>query len=145
MLDLMSVRALDALAFAAGSWLLYRVVTIVRARARTTKLQGPPAKSWLFGVSKEVFDGDSGALYENWAQTYGSVFQVPGPLGDRRTVLMDPKAIAHYFSKANTFVKLSFARKFSESVVRSIHAYVSGQRTDNLFEAWQGNPLGRRR
>lgn len=118
--SLMNIRALDALALVAGLWLIYQAIKIARARARTTKLPGPQAKSWFFGVSKEVFDGDNGALFESWAQAYGSVFQVPGPLGDRRTVLTDPKAVAHYFAKSNTYIKTSFAKKLTEDLVRIV-------------------------
>ena len=118
---LLNIRALDVLAFTASSWLIYRVYKITRARARTTKLAGPPAKSWLFGVSKEVFDGDNGELYESWANTYGPVFQVPGPLGDRRTVITDPKAVAHYFAKSYTYIRNSFGRKLVENLVSCIY------------------------
>lgn len=117
MLYLLSSKLVYALTGVAGCWLLCYIVSAFRVRAHTTKLRGPPALSWFFGVTKEIFEGDSGALYENWARTYGPVFQVPGPLGERRTVLMDPKAITHYFSKTNTYVKLSFAKKYTESLV----------------------------
>lgn len=96
---------------------MYRLWQIARARARTTKLPGPTHKSWLFGVSKDVFEGDSGALFEGWAQTYGTVFQVPGPFGSRRTVLIDPKAAAHYFARTNTYIKNSLAREFIADIV----------------------------
>lgn len=120
MIDLKNYRVLDVLVFAIGFWSLYRVVITIRARARTTQLHGPRAKSWLFGVSKEVFEGDSGVLYEKWAQTYGPVFQVPGPMGGRLTVLMDPKAITQYLANTRSYFKRSFTRKFLEDLVRNL-------------------------
>lgn len=112
-----NVKVYDGLALAAASWLLYLVIRAARSRSRTTKLLGPPAPSWFFGVSKEVFDGDSGVLFENWAQAYGSVYQVPGPLGERRVVLTDPKAVAHYFARVDTFVKSEFEKRAIDNVV----------------------------
>lgn len=108
----------DALALLSCVWLTYRIVKITRSRARTTKLTGPPSKSWFFGVSKEVFEGDNGALYEAWAQTFGPVYQVAGPLGERRVVLLDPKAIAHFYAKTYIYVKDSFAKQLTEELVR---------------------------
>ncbi|THH01154.1 hypothetical protein EW145_g6961, partial [Phellinidium pouzarii] len=102
---------LDLFLFAVGSWILLRLSQTARARAKTTKLHGPPASSWLFGVSKEVFKGDSGALFEKWADEYGPVYQIPGPFGSRRTVLTDAKAIAHFYSKETfTFVNSTFTK-----------------------------------
>ena len=67
----LNLRTVGTVSLLAGFWLLYKIVQTTRARARTTKLPGPPAKSWLFGVSKEVFDGDASVLFENWAKQYG--------------------------------------------------------------------------
>ena len=117
MVDLLSFRALDALALGVGSWLIYHLYLVARARARTTKLPGPTHRSWLFGVTKDVFEGDSGALYEAWAHTYGTVFQVPGPLGSRYTVIIDPKAVAHYFAQINTYIKTDLTKTFTEDLV----------------------------
>ena len=82
-----------------------------------TKLTGPPSKNWLFGVSKEVFDGDNGAIYEAWASEYGPVYEIAGPLGERRVVLTDPKAIAHCYAKPDTYVKDDFFKAQSEYLV----------------------------
>lgn len=120
------LRVFNALIFAICLWLLYCVVSAIKARTRTTKLRGPGAKSWLFGVAKEVFEGDSGALYESWTQIYDPVFQVLGPMRERRTMLMDPKAISRCFFRTNTYVKPSFAKKFTEGLVRSKHKNYPG-------------------
>ncbi|KAJ6511400.1 cytochrome P450 [Mycena vitilis] len=37
-------------------------------------------------------------LYDGWAQKYGSVFQIRGPMGSVRIILCDPKAIAHLYA-----------------------------------------------
>lgn len=111
------LRPVDALVLSICLWLTYRIVKTVRSRARTTKLNGPPQKSWLFGVTKEVFDGDNGAIYEAWEKAYGSIFQILGPLGERRIVLTDPKAIAHYYAKPDIYVKDDFIKAQTEDLV----------------------------
>lgn len=112
-----SFRPFDALALLSCLWITYKAIKIARARARATKLAGPPSKSWLFGVSKEVFDGDNGAIYETWAQTYGSVYGIAGPLGERRIILTDPKAIAHVYAKPYLYVKDQFNKFLFEDLV----------------------------
>ncbi|KAL5488445.1 hypothetical protein ACEPAI_6563 [Sanghuangporus weigelae] len=84
----------------------------------TTKLKGPPSSSWIFGVTKEVFKGDSGALYEQWAKEYGPVYQIPTPLGGRRTILTDPKAVAYFYSKETfTCVQSNFSKRLIENLL----------------------------
>ncbi|KAJ6626458.1 cytochrome P450 [Mycena sp. CBHHK59/15] len=66
---------------------------------RTARLQGPPSPSFVFGHTKEIMGSRNPAdLYGGWAQTYGSVYQVRGPLGTDRFVVCDPKAIAHVYA-----------------------------------------------
>ncbi|KAF8075773.1 cytochrome P450 [Lyophyllum atratum] len=68
-------------------------------RRRTTRLKGPPSKSYIFGVHKELFGSDDvGVIYENWEKEYGPVFEAPSHLGGRVVVLCDPKAITHYYA-----------------------------------------------
>ena len=115
----LNLRTVDTVGLLAGSWLLYKIVQTARARARTTKLPGPPAKSWLFGVSKGIFDGDTGELFEIWAKQYGDVFQIPAALGRWRTILIDPKAVSHYFNKSTqTYIKTDFIKQLVADVVR---------------------------
>ena len=114
----LNVKYTDALAFVAGSWLVYKIWRRVRAGAGTTKLPGPPSSNWLFGVTKEVNDGDMGAMFENWAKEYGDVFQIPGPFGERKTVILDPKAIAYFFSKNQfTYIRSKFVKRLLEKLV----------------------------
>ncbi|KAJ7209386.1 hypothetical protein B0H12DRAFT_961696, partial [Mycena haematopus] len=62
-------------------------------------LRGPPSMSFVFGHTREMMSAPSPAdLYDDWAQKYGSVFQVKGPMGSERIVLCDPKAIAHLYA-----------------------------------------------
>ncbi|KAK7036081.1 cytochrome P450 [Favolaschia claudopus] len=54
---------------------------------RVLRLRGPPSPSFVFGHTKEILEARSPAvLYDRWAQEYGSVFQVQGPLGTTRLV-----------------------------------------------------------
>ena len=111
---------LDFLLLAGGAWILLRLVQAVRTRVRTTMLNGPPSSNLLFGVLLDVINGDSGALYEQWAKKHGAVFQIPAPLGERRTVLADPRAIAHFYSKDTfTYQNSNFIRQFIGRVVRN--------------------------
>ncbi|KAI5117516.1 hypothetical protein M0805_009524 [Coniferiporia weirii] len=111
------LNVIDIFFLAVGTWALYKLSQTARMRAKTTKLRGPPASSWLFGVSKDVFTGDSATLYEKWADEYGPVYQVPGPFGSRRTVLTDAKAVAHFYSK-ETFGYVG--SKFQKQAVSSL-------------------------
>ena len=116
----LNIRYTDALALLVGSWLAFKLWKRSRAGAQTTKLPGPPSKSWLFGVTKEVNDSDDGGvIFEDWAKEYGDVFQIPGPFGQRRTVLLDPKSLTYVLSKTEfTFLKSKFVKQFIENIVR---------------------------
>ena len=120
MLTILSLRSLDVFGIAIALWLAYRVLHVARERAKTTKLPGPITKNWFFGVSKDVFDFDNGELFENLAKEFGSVYQVPGPLGIRRLVLLDPKAVAHFYAKILTYVKNDFTRLSIQNLVSAM-------------------------
>lgn len=93
-------------------------IQIVRVRVKTTKLNGPSSSNLIFGVTKDLMKGDSGALYGQWAKQYGTVYQVPTPFGGRRTILTDPKAVAHFYSKETwTYVQSDLAKRFIEMLV----------------------------
>ncbi|KAH8115692.1 cytochrome P450 [Phellopilus nigrolimitatus] len=118
-MDILSnLSSVDLFLLTTGAWLAYKVAQTVRMRSKMTKLHGPPASSWLFGVSKDVFLGDSGEIYEKWAEEYGPVYQIPGPFGSRRTVLVDAKAIAHYYSKETfVYVHSTFAKQAISNII----------------------------
>ena len=86
--------------------------------------------------------GDSGAIYEEWMDTYGPVFQVPIAMGSRRTVLCDPKAIAHFYAREVTvYVKPGFTKNAVENLVIKLTIHLI-RYTDQCIGR-KGNPLGR--
>ena len=97
-----NLTSLDLLLFAISVWLIYKSFYAIRLRMHTTRLNGPPTPSWLYGVTEQILTNDSGTYFEKWMEKYGLVFQIPGALGYRRTVLCDPKAIAHFYAKETT-------------------------------------------
>ena len=117
-IPLENLRALDALLLVVGTWTVYKLLRTWRSRAKLTKLPGPPAESWLFGLGKKIFTEDSGILIEKWSKEYGPVFQYSGALGVRRTVIMDPKALTHFFSKQGyEYVNSSFSKRAISNLV----------------------------
>ncbi|KAF7354652.1 Cytochrome P450 4F12 [Mycena sanguinolenta] len=69
------------------------------SRTTTTKLRGPPSSSRLFGLSRELVESpDNSVAYEDWAASYGPVFEVPLIFGRKNVVLTDPKALVHFYS-----------------------------------------------
>ncbi|KAG9309800.1 cytochrome P450 [Chiua virens] len=80
---------------------LYAIIKVVQAtrkRMKTTALRGPPSSSFLWGVGRMLLTSpDSGLVFEKWAEEYGSAFEVASPLGGKKIVLCDPKAVAHMF------------------------------------------------
>jgi hypothetical protein len=79
--------------------LIVQVAPAIRNQFRNTRLQGPPSRSFLYGNALQVANAPNAAeLYNSWAQTYGSIFQMPFALGTRRVILCDPRAIAHFFA-----------------------------------------------
>src|SRR6267378_2671852 len=68
---------------------------------RTTRLKGPPRKSFIYGVNQAFIRmPDRSGLYADWAKTYGPVYQLPWTLGSQFIVLCDPKAVAHFFAQS---------------------------------------------
>ena len=106
-----------------ASWLLYKglskLVYNIRCYIRTTRLRGPKPESLLYGVSRMIFKGDSGPLYEGWSREFGAVFQIPTSLGSRRTVICDPKAAAHFYAHETYKYRMStFVREITAMFVR---------------------------
>ncbi|KIJ12886.1 hypothetical protein PAXINDRAFT_100954 [Paxillus involutus ATCC 200175] len=94
-----SFRVLDVVAVFIFTWSLIHLAHLVRRRARTTPLKGPPSNSLIFGFPEILMSAD---VYESWAAQYGPVFQVPSLLGTSRILLCDPKAIAHFYARDTT-------------------------------------------
>ncbi|KIJ28906.1 hypothetical protein M422DRAFT_215237 [Sphaerobolus stellatus SS14] len=95
--------------------LLYYVQRTI-FRRQTTKLPGPPAQSWLFGLSQLFFEADDIAvLQEEWVRKYGPVLDLPGFFGARRVLLCDPKAAAHFYARETTTYRMeAFSKRFVE-------------------------------
>ncbi|GLB33170.1 putative cytochrome p450 [Lyophyllum shimeji] len=111
----------DILTYSLGLWLFSKVVKIWLSRwrgTRATSLRGPPSESILFGLSGVLRQSeDASLLTERWAKEYGSAFRVPTALGSSRIVLMDPKAVAHFYSKETFgYVQTPLARVFIENL-----------------------------
>ncbi|KAJ6615502.1 cytochrome P450 [Mycena sp. CBHHK59/15] len=82
-------------------WLATKVLQYIFAwrGTHTTKLNGPPSKSVIFGLSRYIAQSpDIHVEYEEWANQYGPVYQIPVALGQKRIVLTDPKALLHFYS-----------------------------------------------
>lgn len=124
MLDIsqLTVRALalPSVVLATG-YILVQLLAVARRRARGTPVRGPPRSSLLFGCWAETNElHDCNGTYQKWTDEYGVVVDVPMPLGIKRFVLMDPKAIASFFAKDTCEYVMSKASKLAiESLVRA--------------------------
>ncbi|KAI0368462.1 cytochrome P450 [Pilatotrama ljubarskyi] len=116
--DIQQVSALYVALILAAAYLVYMFGQSYRKRSRATPLAGPPSPSWLFGISRVAANNPEGAaLYDEWAEQYGPVFRVPAPLGSTRVVLMDPKAVAHFYSlETFTYVQTALSRVAIENL-----------------------------
>ena len=85
---------------------------------KSTRLSGPPSKSWIFGLSRTLFESDDTALlFEEWAEKYGPVFRVPLALGSSRVILCDTKAVAHFYARDSTGFRM---RKLNKILIESL-------------------------
>ena len=110
------VLKLSLTAFA--SWLVFQLYRFFRIRFKTTRLRGPKSTSLVFGLARSLSDGDSSICYEEWMEEYGPVYQVPAVAGSKRTVLCDPKAIAHYYSlEPWTYTHPAISKRLIENLV----------------------------
>ncbi|KAJ7729671.1 cytochrome P450 [Mycena maculata] len=95
-------------------WVGTRPLTYAWRRPRSTKLNGPPSTSRIFGLSREMKRSpDRSTMYEEWAKRYGSVYEVPVAFGHTKIVLTDPKALVHFYqSERSIYVKTHESRLF---------------------------------
>jgi len=84
------------------TWILIRLASNARRRARTTRLNGPPSKNLILGFPEFFLDPHNPEIYEAWAEKYGAVYQLPSVLGTARIILCDSKALAHFYAKETT-------------------------------------------
>ncbi|KAL4063873.1 cytochrome P450 [Scleroderma yunnanense] len=109
---ILSANAIDLVAGLAAIWALRMAYIANRKTLKTTRLRGPPSPSILFGADKSILESpDSVAVYEAWYKEYGAVYEIPMVLGQRRTILCDPKALAHFFSRDSSSYGLTPATK----------------------------------
>ncbi|EPS95223.1 hypothetical protein FOMPIDRAFT_1019585 [Fomitopsis schrenkii] len=118
-LSLCSILCLSLLARALSRWF----------SRGTGSLRGPPSPSWLFGATKILAkSSEAGPLYEQWAEEYGSAFNVPCEFGRSCLVLCDPKAIQHfYIRETRAYVHTSLTRTFTERLVGRCLFWAEGE------------------
>jgi len=100
----------------AGLWLAYYVTSRAfrRSNSVTTRLRGPPANSYIWG-SDRLMSQDNSVEHEEWRETYGPVYRVASTLGKERIMLMDPKAVAHFYARLGYgYVQNDLSRMFIE-------------------------------
>ncbi|KAI6037495.1 cytochrome P450 [Pisolithus marmoratus] len=96
----LSASIIDIAIGLATVWVLCVAIHTTGKKSRKTKLRGPKSPSLLFGVGRELFESsDMGAMFEAWSKEYGVAYEIPMLCGQRRTVLCDPKAVAHLLAK----------------------------------------------
>ena len=103
-------------------YVAHKLVKSYRAHARSTPLGCPPRPSWLFGMSKLNINNYSAiSMYTAGVHQFGTVFKIPGPMGNTRVILTDPKAVAHFYSVDTcTYVQTKLSRVSIENLVRSL-------------------------
>ncbi|KAJ7742593.1 hypothetical protein B0H16DRAFT_1251932, partial [Mycena metata] len=77
------------------------------------------AGNFMLGVIPQLARApDAGAVHEEWAAQYGSVYSIPFVLGSRKIMFADPKALAHFFSRETYgYVATSLSRRFTERLI----------------------------
>ena len=62
---------------------------------------------------------ETSIYYEQWAKEFGSVYRIPSMMGTKQTILLDPKAVAHYYAhEAYTYRMQYFQRQGVRDFVR---------------------------
>ncbi|KIJ59409.1 hypothetical protein HYDPIDRAFT_140642 [Hydnomerulius pinastri MD-312] len=113
------VHFVDGACALAALYALVKAIHIARRRLKTTSLRGPASPSFVFGVGKKLVPATEAAVqYEAWAEEYGAVYEIPSTLGQRRIVLCDPRAIAHFYARETwTYVLTPFDMIVTEIIV----------------------------
>ena len=50
---------------------------------------------------------DPASFYTQWSQDIGLAFSVKGAMGKKKVVLLDPAAVAHFYSKETVIYRLN--------------------------------------
>ena len=105
-------------------YVITRIVSRNQRHARATQVRGPPRTSVLWGCWSEVSElNDSLSFYEKWNNEYGPAVDVPMPLGIKRIMLLDPKAIASFYAKDTyEYVNPGISKAVIERMVSVISA-----------------------
>jgi len=107
---------------------LIRLGYISLTTTRTTPLRGPKPDNWLWGWQRKLFAGDSAAMFEEWYEEFGPVYEVTGSMGKKRVIIADPKAVAHFYAHETfTYQQNPFARHFLANLVRPLIIQSSGK------------------
>jgi hypothetical protein len=97
------------------------IVNNKRRRSSTSSLPGPPRPSWLVGFERLKAEVGPAVLYRAWNEQYGSVVEIPMPLGSKAVLVFDPTAAAHFYAKDTYgYRNLSLANSIIERLVRSL-------------------------
>ncbi|KAH9928825.1 cytochrome P450 [Fomitopsis serialis] len=114
-----ALSVLNALCGVSAIWVLSKAIQLLRRRARSTPLAGPPNPSFLLGASRFIVKSpDAGELYEEWSEKYGAVFRIPATLGLSRIALCDPKAVLHFYSRETYgYAHSTMAKRAIENLV----------------------------
>ncbi|KAJ7589875.1 cytochrome P450 [Mycena floridula] len=109
----------NLLAVGVSTWILFKVVQRLIQSSYATPLRGPTTSpSFVYGYQRQTFDfnqtkPETAGLYDDWAAEHGPVFAVPWMMGRKRIVLMDPKAIAHFYARGESgYTQTPAARTF---------------------------------
>ncbi|KAJ7164471.1 cytochrome P450 [Mycena filopes] len=97
----------------AGIWIISRIRRrLATHKSLETRLDGPPADSFIFGMSRQMAQASDGSLlFQAWATEYGPVFWLPTAFGGHKTILCDPKAVNYFYSmERSVYVKSKLGR-----------------------------------
>ncbi|KAJ7598450.1 cytochrome P450 [Mycena floridula] len=97
------LNAFNLIALGLSTWIISKLVQRLIRNSYATPLRGPTSSpSFLYGYQLKIVEdqNETATLYQDWATEYGSVFSIPWIMGEStRIVLMDPKAIAHFYAR----------------------------------------------
>ncbi|KAJ7598521.1 cytochrome P450 [Mycena floridula] len=121
------LSAFNLIALGLSTWIFSKLVQRLIRNSYATPLRGPTSSpSFLYGYQFKIVEdqNETATLYQDWATEYGSVFSIPWIMGEStRTVLMDPKAIAHFYARGEAgytqpqVVRKAIARIFGNGII----------------------------
>ncbi|KAF9234848.1 cytochrome P450 [Melanogaster broomeanus] len=85
-----------------SSWLVYHEVT-----SPLRHLPGPEGTSWIYGHLRDVFNGESFVLHEEWVKEYGHTLKYKGFFFTNQLFTMDSRAINHVLTHSTDYQKPS--------------------------------------